>query len=356
MPGLSFRFKWLSFFACVGVLVIHGRSYLRLPHPGTSILVVQYFLAEALVRFAVPTFFVISGYWWAKKWDGRVFLGYGALLKKKWGSLARPYLIWGALGAILQFALVGLDNAITHQPLLARTVFDTQGFWSICDRIFGITLAGPHGNMPLWFLRQLILCFCFVPIVDFILQIGRVLPLIIGLGLAAGGSFLPAIPHNPISLNCLGWFVLGAAICRIGLEKRRISMLTAVVSFFLWAGSSMLIMMSMMKWLIISPAIQTALMSFLAIFGMVFLWKMTECLSERLMPKCAQNLFFVYCFHQFPAAFFIAAMHFLFNKSDWETHVSFFLSPVVTLLACYATDWMFHRYFPKVRLILNGGR
>ena len=51
--GRSFR--WLSVFACLGVVLIHSRTYQTLPNAAGGILF-QSFVSNAIVRFAVPCF------------------------------------------------------------------------------------------------------------------------------------------------------------------------------------------------------------------------------------------------------------------------------------------------------------
>ena len=365
---LAKQFKWLSFICCVGVVIIHSRSYQTNPNPGGAVLWEQYLVAESLVRFSVQTFFVISGFWWARKWNGSIFAGYGSLLAKKWKTLVLPYLIWGALGAVLILGLTVPCNLVSHRPAWDRSVFAIQGLWPFIDALFGIVSVGPLGDMPFWFLRQLIFFFVLTPIIAMILK-GRVAwPL--SLIMIFGGEYLPTIPGSPVMLSWLGWFVLGAAIGRSKLVEIPFSKFAMALSGAVWIACSVLNTMDMLHVAVcLPPQGKTVLTGLLALSGMIFWWEITFLLSIPSTPSTSlnsiqphstlstfSNLFFIYAFHQFPAQAVISLFNIATHKAKWATFTSFFLAPILTFLVCELFLRFLETHAPKTLSIITGGR
>lgn len=356
MDKTSRQFKWLSFFACIWVLIIHSRSYQRLPDPGMSVLLVQYFVGQALARFSVPAFFIISGYWWAKHVSGSPLAGYGALLKKKWKTLVIPYLCWGAIGAVLSFGLTGTANLLTHQPLLARSAFDADGFFPLLDKIFGIVSSAPLGNGPLWFLRQLIFIFVLTPLVLLLLRGGRLLSIAVAIALVIAGWTLPDLPYSPIMITYLGWFIFGAVISRTDFVTRELPVSLGVSSVVLWLGSSALRTAEQLHVVTFSSFEMALVLTVIGLSGTLTFWMIAARCAPKALPPMVDNLFFVYCFHNFSANLLVTAFHVVFHKQNWEAHVSFVLAPFFAFGICYLAFRVLESVAPRLLRVLTGGR
>ena len=285
---ISKQFKWLSFIACVGVVVIHSRSYLTLPNPGMLVKCEQYFIAESLVRFSVQSFFAISGFWWARKWNGGMFAGYGSLIAKKWRTLILPYLIWSVLGAFLSLALTGANNLGTHRPFFERSVFAIHGVWPFVDNLFGINKSGPLGDMPLWFLRQLILFFAITPLIALTLR-QTALAFVLGFGLIFFGRLLPSPPFVFIFPGWLGWFMLGAAISRTDFVEHPYSKTTAISSGIIWIVASVISTIHQVGVLKYCARVQDIVAVVIALSGMVFLVGDVVCSREARSSRCCRE-------------------------------------------------------------------
>jgi len=315
----------------------------------------QYFVAESLVRFSVQTFFAISGFWWARKWNGGIFEGYVTLMAKKWRTLILPYLIWSVLGAFLSLALTGANNLGTHRPFFERSVFAIHGIWPFVDNLFGINKAGPLGDMPLWFSRQLILFFAITPLIALILR-KAVLAFVLAFGLIFFARHFPSPPFVFIFPGWLGWFVLGTAIARTDLVERPYSKMAAILSGFTWIAASLVSTIHQVCALQYCAGAQDFVARVIVLSGMIFWWEMTFVLAKRDLPSVAGNLFFVYAFHQFPAQAVISTMHFVFGKGQIETFASFLISPIITFYACNVVYHMVDRIWPRALRFATGGR
>lgn len=137
--------------------------------------------ADGIAKIAVPTFFMISGYLFffnIKKWD---ILEYRRKLKSRVSSLLIPYLLWNAI-PIIGGILLNIFIAIAHgMPLFAQakeflhSIGWLNAFWNVSD--------GHPYVVPLWYIRDLMICCLFTPLIYFFIdsKIGCFYLLIIGI-------------------------------------------------------------------------------------------------------------------------------------------------------------------------------
>ena len=351
---VSLRFRWLSLMACFGVLVIHSRTFQTMPAPGRGLLLFQHLFSDALVRFSVPCFFAISGYWWMKSSDGAV-----TCLRKKVKTLLVPYLFWAVLGVALSFPLIAGNNYLTHRCLTERTVFEADTLWAFLDQLFGVSGGGPKAAMPLWFVKQLILVFAFVSAARPLFRLGRgFVALLLGLMLVFGGNLIPGIPHYPMTNCWLGWFLLGASIRVMRIETRHVPLLWFVLSGGVWVFLSVMVTMHLMSFATIPLGSMGMdfVMHSLALSGMMTCWGATGYLVRIRYPSFIGCLFFVYCFHEYVAGYWMSAMHYIFGKNDVEAMISYCLCPFVMLSGAVLVQGVLRRMAPRLLLVVSGGR
>ena len=124
--------------------------------------------ADGIAKIAVPTFFMISGYLFffnIKKWD---ILEYRRKLKSRVSSLLIPYLLWNAI-PIIGGILLNIFIAIAHgMPLFAQakeflhSIGWLNAFWNVSD--------GHPYVVPLWYIRDLMICCLFTPLIYFFID------------------------------------------------------------------------------------------------------------------------------------------------------------------------------------------
>ena len=125
------------------------------------------FVCRTLTSWAVPFFFLQSGFFFAiSSYITRG--GYWELLKKKFKGLFLPYIAWIAIATVVCIPLVILNNHMTGRPLLERTIFTEPNIWSVIDSTFGIGRNSPRHLGVLWFVRALMILFIFAPLWKFL--------------------------------------------------------------------------------------------------------------------------------------------------------------------------------------------
>ena len=140
---LSIKFKWMSIIATFAVVGLHS----NIGRVDTQLVQMAY----RTFAFAVPTFFLISG--WLFVGSARKY-SYVELLKKKFFSLYVP----AVLAALLVMATVTPVRIYAHEP---------YNWWEFL-RPFGLVFS--VGCLHLWYVRALIIFFILTPIVWFAIR------------------------------------------------------------------------------------------------------------------------------------------------------------------------------------------
>ncbi|MCP5020163.1 MAG: acyltransferase [bacterium] len=164
-PEESKRLSMLRFPLIVAVVFIHANNdRIGMPDPeGGSALYVHWlrrFLSEGLAAVAVPLFFLISGYLFFAGWDFST-AGFMTRLKSRIRTLLIPYLFWNiALALVLALA--------TQVPQASALLSGKQGTFIQSGPLAWISAIGGFSGPPVvyqfWFLRDLMVAVCLVPV------------------------------------------------------------------------------------------------------------------------------------------------------------------------------------------------
>lgn len=216
----------------------------------------------------VSYFYVVSGYFLMKRFEGDVYLWWKFEVLKRARTLLVPYLIWCSFGI--------------------------QGFDLL--RQYGLTSLGPLANPPLWYVKFLFL-FCLAsPIVliavKFLNRRKMFVPAILTLVIV-----LPCIPL-PLKFSLvlsLLMFTFGIGLAFVDeKEKAGLESLTVVqMGFGIWVAgliSRSLIpdLPAQLKWAVnVYSALSLAAMS----------WGLFKLFEFTCVNSCFKVTFFVYCLH-----------------------------------------------------------
>lgn len=193
-------FDWLKFPLSVLVVLIHshitgtsigGVSFLYEYDSYPAYNHISLLVSEILAALAVPTFFVISGYFFFSGLcnengglDGQAF---AQKLKRRFRSLLLPYLMWNVIYLLIfvvgQYLLPGLLSG--NQMLIKDYHFVDylNAFWAGFD---GYPICP-----PLWFIRDLMFMIILSPIVFYLFKYIKGVPIILFLVLWFIGFSVP---------------------------------------------------------------------------------------------------------------------------------------------------------------------
>ncbi|WP_046599949.1 acyltransferase family protein [Neorhizobium galegae] len=163
-PNISSRINLMR------ILLISGILFVHVPHdPDTSPFLalngffdwLRVFLGDSLFRIGVPCLSAISGYLlFQRGWET---FDYAKTLRSKAKTVLLPFLLWnlGLLGAI--FVIQRVDMGVGYFPDL----------WNISTRELLSNAFATEGlpiNIPLYFLRDLIVCILLSPILAMLVR------------------------------------------------------------------------------------------------------------------------------------------------------------------------------------------
>ena len=209
------------------ILVTYAHSYGAIA-PGYSLMasgwdgyeVLKLLVSQTLVKVVVPVFFIISGYLFfrnVEQWSLQVYWG---KMKRRLRTLLLPYLVWNLL-MILKFSIHSSSTGEEGGSLLSFTGGAGGGFsplvalWSLWEKAGAQTdwLGQEHWmtapcNMPLWFLRDLMVVSLLSPVVWWVLRRwgGWTMVVLTLVYLSGIGAF----PLPGVSMYAVFFFSLGA--------------------------------------------------------------------------------------------------------------------------------------------------
>lgn len=164
-PYLSDKIKAMSFFSILLVVYIH--TYYTEGENYAGVMMVMNVLGNGIARLAVPLFYLISGYLLFLHLDS--FTSCLAKMKKRVKTLLVPYLLANTL-AFCFFSFFDLVSRCV--PRLGGVMNFHVLKW--CDEGLGMVLYNIYWSpiaYQLWFVRDMMIFICFLPIVSPVLRI-----------------------------------------------------------------------------------------------------------------------------------------------------------------------------------------
>lgn len=219
---------WLRFPLTIAVVFIHSFgdpkiidmqsiNYAQLS--GMDIYnIIRVAISHVITHIAVPTFFLFSGFLFflnMKKWDFSFYLD---KMKNRFRTLVIPYFLWNLLAILVVGIPPLLLFLVKNVPYTFWDVLFDKGllscFWNCqtwaedrTNLLGGSTPMSSPYNVPLWFLRDLIVVVISTPIIYYVIKSTKILGLIL-LGIAFYTKIW--IPIQGFSITALFFFSFGA--------------------------------------------------------------------------------------------------------------------------------------------------
>lgn len=348
--NISRKCRWLSVVAMFAVIIIHCNSIGTFADASYWNRFLQQAFSRVGTSWAVPMFFVISGYWAYQSLQKETYL---QLIRKKVRGLLVPYVCWAVLGALIVLPLICFNNMVMHRSILERTVFAQRSVWGFCDALLGIARGGPMGNLALWYVRTLMLLFLFSPIEHIIVCKLRWWALFVGLILIL---VCPKYSIPFLSIECLGvgCFLLGMCLGELGLMQRQLPRLWTIGIGLVW-------FVGVITWTRLSILEQEPTIPFqhsIPLLGGIMWFGLCDWFGEhiRFPAVLEEKTFWVYCLHGVLVGYFISGGYFVLGKTDFVSVLLAVVSPALVLTACSGGGILCERWLPSVYRLLVGGR
>lgn len=315
------------------ILVTYAHSYGYVTE-GYSLLsgwdtyeVLKLLISQTIVKVAMPTFFVMSGYLFfanVTEWNVHIYWG---KIKRRIQTLLVPYLVWNLLMAV-------------KLKTFNWTVFWV--FWSKAgvqtDWLGHEQLMTAPANMPLWFLRDLIVVSLFTPIIYIgIKRFGYwLIGLLTILYLSGICAFIPGL-----SAYAIYFFVLGAF-----LSIRKMDLTDTFMKYergaYLLTVSLAITMMATYQ-----TAVFSSFMLCFRLTGVVAVF----CLANRILsmtslriPQVAcDSSYFIYLAHYvFFLSFIDTAFFSICGYSTWSLVTHYLFCPILKI-TCFVIVYYIYR-------------
>lgn len=364
--SVSRKLRIISFLGTVSVVVIHT-NYLT---TSTDCLIAKLIgdIISYLQIWAVPLFFVISGFFMEREFRDRdLWLYFKAFLAKKSRSIIIPYLLWGICYGLVVMTLLKMGVAVQRgeNDIWGGTIFAQWGQWAFFDSLFGITHAPLIG--ALWYLRVLILVTITFPLWIGLFRYAKW----VGLGLAS--VFILASPlgmHEEVfalpfgivfrlKINAVGWVLMGMAASSLSLDRFAIRKYSfSWVALLLWIVAALLPLYCDYCGFAIPLPVEL-FHRIHPLFTIIALWGAGDWLSRKLpekLPEAMSMGFWIYCMHH-PITGYVGALgHIVFGRGMASRLVMQLIGWIITLAICISAGLVFKKSFPKTYKILCGGR
>lgn len=321
---------------------------------------------DAFIRgVAVPTFFFISGYvffYGINHYSKEIYI---RKLKSRIGTLLIPYIIWNSLEILIGLLKVFVGNRgfSTYDMQLNFSLNNILScFWAYNGRLFTtlvdnenqIICAGTDPiNVPLWFLRDLIIVVILTPLLYYILKKTRLLLIIIL-------SILWIVPSD-INLDAYGFvraflfFSIGAYFCinkkNIIFKKKKLNFL--VMLFYPIMGTLYMVAVKngFYDWL-------HSLKSFSVLGFIFFSYNLSTYLvghGIKSSPFLSSASFFIYISHCLIFQRVTKAIYMIIKPiQPFEYFSIYIISVCVTITSLLLLYWIMKKYTQRFLALITG--
>ena len=165
----DYRLQHLKTLLLLGVVVNHAwasSQYITTPQIPPWHFVCWF--SNVFIISGLPVFFFLSGFFAGhRSKEVLTWRGYCALLVKKLQSLVMPYICWNLLFIVFYLSVASIIPRIGQRVASFR--LNTP--WGFFNLLLGISRQPI--DAPLWFIRDLFIIFCFMPLLVWVLKRAR---------------------------------------------------------------------------------------------------------------------------------------------------------------------------------------
>lgn len=313
---------------------------------------VPQFLSRILPTFAVPAFFVVSGYLFFLNIGQADWRAFGQKLRHRALTLLVPYVVWNSLAFLLY---AGQDVAAGRELSFALS----PNVWWGCkemaaptSQLFGWPAAAATAPVleQLWFVRDLMVCALFSPLIYTMLRRGRVWTLML-LAVIFYGQLWPN--WGGVSFTGPWFFALGAWFALSGrdlLENTRRLLPTACL--VMAAALALLTFnFSENEWL------RRLAQSLYVLSATVVSLHAAGWLAEKRKPAkwLAESSFFIYAAHTIvllPLTMF--AVRLAEGRGGGVQTLLWLMCPAVAVAVCLSLFLLLNKTLPRLSAPLTG--
>lgn len=328
--------------------------------------------SHVIASIAVPTFYIISGFLFFinfQKWN---WADNKSKIRKRVKSLVIPYFLWNFVPFILYiiFMLVGvcfkgnsISNVYSYIQEYSWHIFYDCNEWGTTQVNWlgdNLRMTGPY-NLPLWFLRDLIVLTFLNPLIYFIVKRIRISALFI-LFIAYISRIWTQIPG--FQITAFFYFTTGAYFALNNLN---------IVSFakrfnYLFLPVCIICLFITTIYDGVNTVVGQFFCPFFVFSGVFTTFYIASLLIKRYKIKpnkfLVSSSFFIYAFHVAylpiignPLSFSQNILHKLIpGNTCIEDCICYMASPFLTIIICLLVLSITRKFLPKTTLLFTGNK
>lgn len=355
---LSRKIKFISLFAMIAVVYIHSYNFTdnyltpttRISEGFSFSAMFEYFFSNGICQFAVPLFFIISGFLFYYTYKNTLD-GYKTKLSSRIYSLVVPYILWCFISALFVLCLNFSDVTSELDIVKQFPVEKTTDFLKC--------LINPPA-FQLWFLQQLIIFAIISPVIYLLIKYTKGLILIPFAGLWLFDiSFI-------INSQALFFFSLGATVAISGSSRklaRQPKTVACLLAALLWITLSLaLTFMAALtpKDSAFCSVIMTIISKANQAVGVVAMWLLFDHIVKFVIRKkylllIRAHLFFIFAMHE-PLLHVCYQLALSDINSKFGNLILYIGLPISVTALCVIVSMIIRKIARPLHRVLTGGR
>ena len=175
-------------------------------------------IAQGIARIAVPSFFIVSGFFLASHFDDTGW--WKTETKKRVHSLVIPFFIWGAISFLASAPLSIIADVIAHRPF-GTNLYLSNGRWI---HTIGLDVDSTPALTPLWYVRCLFFFVILSPLFKICVEKFKLWWIVFTFVVATVFSYIPVDAENIPFWNgflCYGLSLSGIFYFSVGIYIKR---------------------------------------------------------------------------------------------------------------------------------------
>ncbi len=349
---LSRKIKFVSVLAMFAIVFVNSYNYSNGALRPDSLITTgynaaemfEYFFSNGLFSFAVPMFFIFSGFLLFINYENTV-QGYFNKMQKRIFPLLVPYVAWALLSGL---AIIILSN-FEHFNNLAFIKENNLGF----EKFYMYLIKPPA--YQLWFLRQVMLLTILAPVIYVLVKYTKALILI-----PFGALWFFNI-NFVLQSEALLFFSIGASLAIFGkwrIFTKRDNRLQAAIFALVWIALSLLQMY--LAALTKNTILVNIVHKFTQAAGIAGMWLVFDHIVRYISTMkglllAAAHLFFVFALHE-PLLRISYELAIIPDSSDGSHFILYICLPISIIAVCMIISMVIRKLLRPVHKVLTGGR
>lgn len=304
---------------------------------------IQRFIGLGICRIANCMFFAISGYLFARNLNSLKDIHKKQV--KRIRTLVLPYLLWNIIFVSWYIVLElipgtsGYSNSgDTLHSLVSQPMAETFRWLFLAPAAF-----------QLWFVRDLIVIFLFIPLIWLITKLNWKISVLLAI---CSIAFYPWLSYF--------WLGFVLAYNHINIQPANYPQFTIIISWFIYILFGIFIAVHPLN----GEFLYSKFSYFIAnLIGLYAIWGTYDILSKRelisnrgLWKYVCGFSFFIYCFHE-PAFNVIKKLSLsVFGTSETSLILLYLVNPLIMMGAAICVAQLLRKITPAIYRILTGGR